>query len=133
MTERLLEARIQNFSYGYNLIVSYKNLDINIFLQGVYGNKIFNYWRQFSVWPGALGAGSDDTWSPTNTSAKLPIWSSGTSDDLNPSSFFVEDGSYVRIKSLQLGYTFPKNKAFNRLRVYVQGYNLATFTKYSRY
>ncbi|MEP6950028.1 MAG: TonB-dependent receptor [Ginsengibacter sp.] len=119
------------FSYGYNLNVSYKNLDISVFVQGVAGNKIFNYWRQFSVWPGALGKGSEDTWSTTNTSAKLPIWSSTTSDDLNPSSFFVEDGSYVRIKSLQLGYTFPKNKAFSRLRVYVQGYNLATFTKYS--
>ncbi len=119
------------FSYGFNLNLYYANLDVGIFLQGVAGNKIFNYWRAYSVWPGTQGKGSDDTWSPDNTSAKLPIWNSDATDDIKPSSFFVEDGSYMRIKSLQLGYTFPKSKAFSKLRVYVQGYNLATFTKYS--
>jgi hypothetical protein len=43
----------------------------------------------------------------------------------------VEDGSYMRIKSLQLGYSFPKSNAFKKLRVYVQAYNLFTFTKYT--
>jgi hypothetical protein len=119
------------FTYGYNLNLYYRNFDLGIFLQGVYGNKIFNYWRVNSVWPGALGEGSLNTWSPSNTNAKLPIWNSNASDDKNPSSFFVEDGSYLRIKSLQLGYTFPKSKAFSRLRIYVQGYNLLTSTKYS--
>ncbi len=120
------------FSYGYNLNLSYKNFDMSIFLQGVYGNKIFNYWRVNYEFPGGLGTGSLDTWSKTNTGAKLPIWQSGGANfDANPSSFFVENGSYMRIKSLQLGYTFQKNKAFNRLRIYVQGFNLATFTKYS--
>jgi TonB-dependent starch-binding outer membrane protein SusC len=119
------------FSYGYTLNLFYMNFDLGIFLQGVSGNKIFNYWRVNSEFPGALGAGSADTWSTTNTNAKLPVWASGTNDDKNPSSFFVESGSYMRIKSLQLGYTFPKSKAFSRLRVYVQGYNLITFTKYT--
>jgi hypothetical protein len=50
---------------------------------------------------------------------------------VNPSSFFVENGSYLRLKSLQVGYTFPKTKAFNKLRIYVQGYNLLTSTKYT--
>jgi len=80
---------------------------------------------------GELGAGSQDTWSPTNTNAKLPIWASGTNYDQNPSTFFVESGSYLRVKSLQLGYTFPKNRTFSRLRIYVQGYNLLTSTKYT--
>ena len=119
------------FSYGYNLNLFYKKFDLDIFLQGVYGNKIFNYWRAYTVWPGAQEEGSLDTWSATNTSAKLPIWNSNASDDVNPSSFFVENGSYMRLKSLQLGYTFPKSKAFSKLRVYVQGFNLLTFTKYS--
>ena len=119
------------FSYGYNLNLNYKNFDMGIFLQGVSGNKIFNYWRVNSVFPGATGEGSDDTWSPTNTGAKLPIWNSTTSDDIKPSSFFVEDGSYLRLKSLQFGYTLPATKAFSKMRFYIQGFNLATFTKYT--
>ncbi len=119
------------FSYGFNLNLYYKNFDLSIFFQGVYGNKIFNYWRAYTVFPGAQGSGADDTWSSTNTSSKLPIWNNTTSDDIKPSSFFVEDGSYLRLKNLQIGYTFPANKAFNKIRFYVQGYNLATFTKYS--
>ena len=119
------------FSYGFNLNLYYSNFDIAVFFQGVSGNKIFNYWRVNSVFPGAQGVGSDDTWSPTNTDAKLPIWNSTISDDVRPSSFFIEDGSYLRLKSLQLGYTIPASKAFSKLRVYVQGFNLATFTKYT--
>jgi len=119
------------FSYGYNLNLNYNNFDVGIFLQGVSGNKIFNYWRVNSVFPGATGEGSDDTWSPTNTGAKLPIWNSTTSDDIKPSSFFVEDGSYLRLKSLQFGYTFHATKAFSKMRFYIQGFNLATFTKYT--
>jgi len=119
------------FSYGYNLNLNYNNFDMGIFLQGVSGNKIFNYWRVNSVFPGATGEGSDDTWSPTNTGAKLPIWNSTTSDDIKPSSFFVEDGSYLRLKSLQFGYTFHATKAFSKMRFYIQGFNLATFTKYT--
>jgi TonB-linked SusC/RagA family outer membrane protein len=122
------------FSYGYNLNLYYKNFDLGIFLQGVYGNKVFNYWRSFSEWPGALGAGSLDTWTPGNPHAKLPIYTqdgiNGNNDNV-PSSFFVESGSYLRLKSLQLGYTLPASKAFKRLRVYVQGFNLLTSTKYS--
>ncbi|MEO8764259.1 MAG: TonB-dependent receptor [Ginsengibacter sp.] len=119
------------YSYGFNLNLSYANLDLGIFLQGVQGNQLFNYWRAYSTWPGALGEGSNDTWSPTNMNAKLPIWDDKATVDKNPSSFFVEDGSYLRIKSLQLGYTFPKSNAFSKLRLYVQAFNLATFTKYT--
>lgn len=119
-------------SAGYSLNLEYRNFDINIFLQGVWGNKIFNYWRAYTVFPGKQGEGADNTWSSTNTGAKLPIWDnvSGQTKDAAPSSFFIEDGSYLRVKSLQLGYTFSANKYFNKLRAYVQAFNLATFTKY---
>ena len=119
------------FSYGYNLNLYYKNFDLGIFLQGVSGNKIFNYWRVNTVFPGAQGEGADNTWSPTNTGAKLPIWNNTSSDDIKPSSFFIEDGSYLRLKSLQIGYTLPASKAFSKMRIYVQGFNLLTSTKYS--
>ncbi len=122
------------FSYGYNLNLYYKNFDLGIFIQGVYGNKIFNYWRSFSRWPGALTTGSLDTWSPSNTKASLPVYTVdgiNNSNDNVPSNFFVESGSYLRFKTLQIGYTFPKSKAFSHLRIYVQAFNLFTITKYS--
>ena len=118
------------FSYGLNIGLNYKGFDLGVFIQGLTGNKLFNYWRTNSVFSGALGVGSDNTWSSTNTSATLPIWNNVATNDKNPSSFFVEDGSYLRLKSLQLGYTFNTIKAFSKLRIYVQGYNLFTLTKY---
>ena len=119
------------FNFGFNLNLYYGNFDLGIFIQGVVGNKIFNYWRTASEWPGALGAGSLDTWSPTNPNAKLPIYDRRSLGDDRPSSFFVEDGSYVRLKNVQLGYTMLKLKGISRLRFYIQAYNLATITKYS--
>ena len=119
------------FSYGFNLNLYYSNFDLGIFLQGVSGNKIFNYWRVNTVFPGAQGVGADDTWSPTNTDAQLPIWNNTTSDDIKPSSFFIEDGSYLRLKNVQIGYTFSSTKIFNKIRIYAQAYNIATITNYS--
>jgi hypothetical protein len=81
---------------------------------------------------GGLVQGSLDTWSPSNPNAKIPIYTQNTSvNDLSPSSLFIEDGSYLRVKTLQLGYTLPKMKGISRLRVYIQAYNLFTFTHYS--
>jgi TonB-linked SusC/RagA family outer membrane protein len=120
------------FIYGYNLNLYYKNFDLGVFVQGVYGNKIFNYWRASSEWPGALGVGSLDTWSPAHKNAQLPIWSNNVNVlDNNPSSFFVEGGSYLRVKTIQLGYTCPRIKGISRLRFYVQAFNLFTATHYS--
>lgn len=120
------------FTYGFNVNLYYKNFDLGIFFQGVHGNKIMNYWRTSYEWPGRYGAGSLDTWTPENTDAKLPIYSSNLSTlDAQASSYFVEDGSYMRLKNLQIGYTFPALKGITKLRVYGQAYNLLTITKYS--
>ena len=119
------------FAYGFTANLYYKNFDLNLVLQGVQGNQIFNYWRAAYAFTGGRGAAALDTWTPTNTGAKLPIFVSGDFGDDRPSSFFVEDGSYLRVKSLQLGYTLPKLLGIDRLRVYVQGYNLLTFSRYS--
>ncbi|MFT3748288.1 MAG: TonB-dependent receptor [Agriterribacter sp.] len=119
------------FSYGLSLNVNYKNFDFNIFFQGVYGNKIMNYWRAYSEWPGQFTVKSLDTWTPTNTDARLPIYDGKAFKDDRPSTFFVEDGSYLRLKSMQLGYTLPQMKGISKLRVYLQAWNIATITKYS--
>lgn len=127
------------FSYGMNLNLYFKHFDAGILLQGVYGNKIFNYGRTLSQFPngaaagqGALSPAGLDTWSPANTNARLPVYSQDLSAyDLSPASEFIESGSYMRIKMLQVGYTVPSLKGMRRLRIYVQAYNLLTLTKYS--
>ncbi len=127
------------FSYGYDLDLFYKNFDLGILLQGVYGNKIFNYAKTLSEMPNGAVAGQGglfpaalNTWSPSNPNAKLPIFTQDISaTDLQPSSFFIESGSYMRVKQVQLGYTIPHLKGVRRLRIYVQAYNLLTFTHYS--
>lgn len=127
------------FTYGYSLNLYYKHFDLGFVLSGVYGNKIYNLAKAITMFPngaiagqGGLVQGSLDTWTPSNPNARLPIYSQNTSiNDLSPSNLFVESGSYLRVKQMQLGYTFPKLRGISRLRVYVQAYNLLTFTHYS--
>jgi TonB-linked SusC/RagA family outer membrane protein len=127
------------FSYGYNLNLYYGNFDFGILFQGVYGNKIFNYARMLSELPNGAVAGQGglfpaalNTWSPTNPNGKLPIYTQDLStNDNSPSSFFIESGSYMRVKQVQLGYTLQHLKGVRRLRIYVQAFNLFTFTHYS--
>ncbi len=136
--ETFIGSPIPKFTYGYNLNVSYKSIDLGVFFQGSYGNKIFNYGKAMEEIPnanpglGGLTVGSLNTWSPSNPNATLPIFAQGsTANTIAPSSFFVESGSYLRLKMAQIGYTFPKMKGIKRLRVYGQAFNLLTITKYS--
>jgi TonB-linked SusC/RagA family outer membrane protein len=127
------------FTYGYTLNLYYGNFDLGVLLQGVYGNKIYNYSRVLSEMPnGAVGGQGGlfpaalNTWSPSNPNGKLPIFTQDlTANDLSPSSFYVESGSYMRVKQVQLGYTVQHLKGIRRLRIYVMAYNLFTFTHYS--
>jgi TonB-dependent starch-binding outer membrane protein SusC len=130
-----------DFTYGLNLNVAYSDFDVAIFFQGSQGNDIYNFTKYFSDFAGVFyqsGKGADilNAWTPTNTGATIPKLSSGTPNgETETNSFFVEDGSYIRLKNLQIGYTLPKilsNKwGIERLRFYVQGQNLWTGTKYT--
>jgi len=130
------------FTYGLNLGVSYKNLDLTGFLYGSYGADIFNWnswWIDF--WPSFLGQKSKrllyESWTPERTNTDVPKASnkSNFSTTTQVTSFYIEKGSFVRLKNLQLGYTIPgtiTNKVnIKSLRVYVQTINLFTLTKYS--
>lgn len=130
------------FSSGLNLGVSFKNFDFNMLLYGAFGGKVWNnvkYWRDFySSFETAKSATAlYDSWTPQNHNAKAPIqeldasFSSGSV----PNSYFVENGSYLRARNAQLGYTF-RMKALDRigvtkLRAYVSATNLFTITGYS--
>lgn len=130
------------FNYGINLGAAYKNFDFSIFLYGVKGNQIWNqvrWWTDF--YPSFTGAKSKtalyDSWTSTHTNAKAPIQETAGfgSTNNNPSSYYVEGGSYLRAKNILLGYTLPesllKRFSIQSLRFYLQATNLFTVTKYS--
>ena len=129
------------FTYGLNLNLAYQNFDISAFFYGVQGKDIINYtkwWTDFysSFQGGKSKRALNDAWTPQNKNAKLPIVenSSNFSNQQVPNSYLVEDGSYLRLKTIQLGYTLPKkviNKyGIDRFRIYIQAANLFTITKY---
>lgn len=124
--------------FGINLSLEYKGLDFSMFLQGTQGNEIFNYSRYFTDFNGFNGNRSKrmlyESWSPTNPNAKLPMLTIDEKYSFSPSSYYVEDGSYMRCKVLQIGYKLPasilKKVKIDNARFYVQAQNLFTITKY---
>ena len=131
-----------DFTYGLNLGASYKNFDLSTFFYGSQGNDVVNYVRWWTdFFPSFQGAKSKDalynSWSPTNKNATTPIIEnvSNFSNNQVPNSYYLEDGSYLRCKSLILGYTLPASTlgrfGINKLRVYIQGANLFTITNYT--
>lgn len=129
------------FTYGINLGFTYKNFDLSTFLYGSQGNDIFNWNKWGIMFYSGFGEKSTDllynSWTPTNTGATIPKASgiANFSTNTEISSFLLEDGSFLKMKNLQIGYTIPKNIlskiSIESLRVYVQAVNLFTITKYS--
>lgn len=127
-----------DFIYGLNSIMSFQNFELTLFLQGSQGNDIFNLSSVPSTMDYSSGVNMPrevlmDHWSPTNTGAKYPLISRNTS--ILVSDRWVEDGSYLRLKNIQLAYNFPiQNFGIDwmyQLQLYVSGQNLWTSTKYS--
>jgi hypothetical protein len=94
-------------------MLAYKGFDLTIFAQGVQGNDIFNhvrYWTDFEVFQGNRTKRMlYESWRPDNPNAKLPILDANDAQSGEPSTYFVENGSYLRFKNIQLGYTLPKS------------------------
>lgn len=128
-----------DFVYGLSLNLGYKAFDLTIFANGTQGNDVFNYTRYFSDFNTFQGNRSKralyDAWQPTHTSGTVPIMDANDQVSSRPSSYFIEDGSYFRIKNVQLTYSLPskiaKKTALDNAQVYLQVQNLATFTKYT--
>ncbi|MCK4465391.1 MAG: hypothetical protein KAU83_06740, partial [Bacteroidales bacterium] len=130
-----------DFTYGLNLAFGYKGFDLTVFFYGSQGNDILNlnrWWLDF--WPSFQGQKSTDllynSWTPSNTDATTPKASNKSNFSTNTvhNSYYIEDGSYFRLKNLQIGYTFPRSvlgNVFSNARIYVQGTNLFTLTKYT--
>ncbi len=130
-----------DFTYGINLGVTYRNFDFSTILYGSQGNEIYNTIRSFThFFSTYVGAKSNDllnAWTPENPNSSIPkIESTGSFSSSGVSnSFYVENGSFLKMRSLMIGYTVQpailKKFGLNKLRVYAQGANLFTLTKYT--
>ena len=128
-----------DFTYGINLNFGYKGFDLSAFLNGSQGNEIYNYDKIYTDFPTFVNSNRSvrvlDSWTPSNTDAILPALSLGGTGETRPSTYFVEDGSFLRLKNLQLGYSLPDTIidkiGATSLRIYIQGTNLLTFTDYT--
>jgi TonB-linked SusC/RagA family outer membrane protein len=138
--KQYLGLTLPKYTFGFNLSVDYKGFDLGMFFQGAAGGKIFQGLRRIDIGSGAnfqtkalgrwVGEGTSDTY-PRLTTNDTNLNFSRVSD------FYLENGDYLRFKLLTLGYSLP-TKTVNsigasKLRLYVQGENLITFTKYSGY
>lgn len=135
---QIVGSPFPGFTYGFNINLNYKGFDMNIFAQGVSGNKLFNALKYTNMNP-SIGTnynmltGILDAWTPTHTNTDVPRINN---DDPNgnyglTSDWYIEDGSYLRIKNITVGYTLPTR--IGAVRLYVSGGNLFTFTKYKGY
>ncbi|GAA4467415.1 TonB-dependent receptor [Nibrella saemangeumensis] len=136
-----LGSPVPKFTSGLNLQLNFKNFDLATYFYASVGNKIFNVSKWFTdFYPSFAGAAIServkDSWTPENRDASTPIFekASNFSTNTQANSWYVEDGSYLRMQNLTLGYTMPANilerARLQRLRVFVSTNNLFTVTKY---
>ena len=139
-----LGSFIPDFSYSLNLNANYKNFGLTLFFQGVQGNKIYNALR--TTTEGMVrffnaGTAVLDAWTPSNTNTNVPrAVSSDPNQNARPSTRFLEDGSFLRLKNIMLSYNVPAASlqsltkgTVKSLNIYVSAQNILTFTKYSGY
>ncbi len=127
-----------DFTYGLSLNSAYKGFDISLFLIGSQGNDLINYERLFSDFPTFFNTNRStrllNAWTPENHSDIPAVGPSIVNSEDSPSSYYVEDGSYLRLKNLQIGYTFANTISdkigIESFRLYIQGTNLFTITGY---
>ena len=128
---------VPNFSYGININLAYRDLDFTMFWQGVAGVDVINNQKYQTDFWSITDAGSNkgerliDAWTPANSGSDIPaLTTSNGADEGRLSSYFVENGSYIKMRTLQLGYTFPaqlaKKLLLSKARIYLSGDNLLT-------
>lgn len=128
-----------DFTYGINVNLSYKNFDLSIFANGVQGNDLFNANKYFTHFNSFQGNRSTDLlnsfgYPGATGTPELPLVSlSAPALEFNSTSFFVEDGSFFRLKNVQLGYNVPADviPGIGSLKLFVQATNLFTITNYT--
>jgi hypothetical protein len=139
LDKTFLGSSIPKYTFGITINMDYKGFDLMAFAQGVAGNKIFQGLRRLDILSSNYPAKAMGRWKGEGTSTDYPrlISSDPNGNFGNMSEFYLEDGDYLRLKVVQLGYTLP-NKLFNKigvskLRVYATAENLFTLTNYTGY
>ncbi|WP_316766196.1 TonB-dependent receptor [Pedobacter frigiditerrae] len=128
-----------DFTYGLTFNAAYKGFDLVVLGQGVAGNQVFNALRRFDLPTANYTTAILNRWTGPGTSNTTPrlTLADDNKNYSRVSSLFIEDGSYFRIKTLQVGYSLPKSliskAGLNKLRFYVMANNLLTLTKYTGY
>jgi len=136
---QFLGSPLPTWTYGFNFAANYKQFDISVFGQGVWGNKLLQEYRRLDLGTANYPLTALNAWTPTNTNTNVArlTETDPNGDYKNLSSALLQSGAYLRIKTLQLGYTLPKNLMtkldMSRVHVYVAGDNLFTITKYNGY
>ena len=127
------------FTYGWTNTFSYNNVDLNVFIQGVSGNQIYNLSRVYldrtSSDADATSTRILDRWTSDHQNTNVPSFAGTNKSELLQSNRWLENGSYLRVKTITLGYDLPKSIAglanIKAARLYVSGVNLITVTKYT--
>lgn len=126
-----------DFTYGFNVNLNYKNFDLGIDMMGVYGNEIFRTWDDPTYAQLNYLTSRMDRWNGEGTSNWEPILDPSRSINLVNSDYFLEDGSFFRIRNVQLGYTFNPTMLekiyIKSLRLYANVQNLKTWSKNTGY
>ncbi|MDD4516251.1 TonB-dependent receptor [Massilibacteroides sp.] len=123
-----------DFTFGLNFNAAWRSFDLSMMWQGTAGNDVFDATRRTDIASSNLPSWMLNRWTGEGTSNKYPRFALGDNTNWQSSDLYVYDGSYLRLKNIQLGYTLPRNllnKVFvSSLRLYVAAENLLTFTKY---
>ena len=124
-----------DWTYGFTLAAEYKGFDLNLFFQGSAGNNIFDFAMRGDIPAMNRPAWILDRWIGEGSSNRIPrMTNNNPNQNWRSSDLYIKDGSYLRLKTAQLGYTLPASALrvlhIKNLRVYVAGENLLTFTKY---
>ena len=121
-----------DFTYGGSFSLTYKGFDLGVDVMGVYGNEIFRNWGRGTFAQFNYPDYKLDRWNGVGTSNWEPILSTGRANNYLISSYYIEDGSFFRIRNVQLGYNFDPGMLgrahIKSLRLFVNAQNLATFT-----
>jgi len=131
--ETFLGSPLPKLILGLNLTANYKNWDFTAYLSGNYGQKLFNFVKYFTHFNAFQRSRSKDFLYEAGKT--LPVLDGGDNYSSQRNSYYVEDGSFTRLRNLQVGYSLNaanlKKLGLSKARFYVQGQNLLTFTKYS--
>ncbi len=125
-----------DFTFGLNASITFKNIDFSMLLNGTYGNEIFNGSQRRDLQYTNMTVASLERWTGSGTSNETPRFTwSDVNQNNRVSDLYIEDGSFLRLKNIQIGYSFPQTLlskiGATVFRLYISGENLITITNYS--